>query len=148
MANIPHPSGLASFEKTATYYDIELLAGNRPAVFTESLPVAESTTIKMYAAVALSSTGNLVNAVKGSPAGVDDDGEAIDAVAAKQAIGIAVSGVTTAAGETDSIAVFRGGCFNLAALVFGDSYVTKADKMNAFAGADSPTQITVKTTLT
>lgn len=63
-------------------------------------------------------------------------------------VGIKPIGITTAAvvgGAADqSIAIFRSGCFNPAALNWHASYDSDAKKVAAFRGADAPTNILIR----
>jgi len=62
-----------------------------------------------------------------------------------QAIGVASVPIVTAAGDSsESIPVYFSGCFNGNALVYDASYNTQAFQQAAFAGAPTPTTITVR----
>ncbi len=64
---------------------------------------------------------------------------------ATRAIGILVVAVTsTASGAHKGVPVYRAGCFNPLALVWGASYTTEEEKLAAFRGAPTPTNIIMR----
>ncbi len=121
--------GLAAFEQSGVFKQVELFAGPTPMPITDSYPVGESTVLAANTPVKLDANGNIVKATKGTPA-----------------IGVTVTAVETGAGQTGSAALYVAGCFNPEALAFDASYVTLADKVAAFRGASAPTQIIIRPT--
>lgn len=120
---------------TRTDYDVPathvaLMAGDSPEVFVEELIVAANQTIAAYTPVGFDGSGRLVPAVFG----------------ATQAIGITIAAITTDSSTSyKGVGVYRGGCFNKAAINWPASYDTDAKKIGAFRGAPTPTSIVVKT---
>jgi len=127
MANIPYANaGIAAFEQGATYGSVELFSGSTPLPATEDFPVQAGVGIPAFTPVGLTS-GYLVPAQNGTVA----------------AIGITTAPV--AAGAADqSIAIFRAGCFNPAALNWHTSYDTDAKKAAAFRDAPTPTTVLIR----
>lgn len=133
MADVTIRSGneaLAAFEQGDTYIEVELFAGNTPLPATQDFPVAASVAIPAFSVVGLSG-GNLVLATQSKTV---------------QAIGITTAEVTSRA-AAQSVAVFRSGCFNPAALNWDASYTTDAHKKAAFDAAPTPTVILIKKTV-
>jgi hypothetical protein len=133
MVTIPSLAQTAGIPRqnsdTITAADVYLITGNEPAVMTEDLVVAASQTIPALSPVGFDGNGRLIPAVSG----------------VTQAIGIAIVAITTDASTTyKGLPVYRGGCFNPDAIVWPASYDTEAEKMNAFAGAPSPTNIIMR----
>lgn len=128
--NIPYAEvGVANFEVSDSFSQVELFNSAIPHPVTEDFPVGENTTLEAFAVVGLSS-GNLVMAKTSSTAVVP--------------IGVTTAKVVTGAGVTDSIAVYRAGNFNPAALTWHADYDTDAKKAAAFRGSPSPTNIVIR----
>ena len=128
MVNIPYGNaGIASFEQGAAYGSVELFSGSTPLPTTEDFAVQAGVALPVFSVVGLSG-GYLVLA---------KDDKSVQAI-----------GVTTApvgAGATDqSIAIYRAGCFNPAALNWDASYTTDAKKAAAFRAAPTPTDILIR----
>lgn len=105
-----------------------LIVGDYPVQFVEDMPVALNQTLAAYTVVGVDGSGNIVPAVSGGSV---------------RAIGILMYPVTTgASGALPAGRVLRSGVINpfFTGLIWGASYDTVAKKMNAFAGAPSPTQ--------
>lgn len=111
-----------------------LITGEYPAQLVQDLPTAASQTLAAYTVVGLDSNGRVVPAVQA------------DEASPVQAIGILMYPVTSGAGEYPVARVLRSACINplWANLVWDASYNTNAEKMNAFEGAPSPTQIVTR----
>lgn len=109
--------------------DVYLITGNEPGVMTMDMLVAASQTIPALTPVGLDVNGRLIPAVAGTT----------------QAIGITVVAVVSDAGTTyKGVPVYRAGCFNPDALAWPASYDLETEKMNAFNGAPTPTQIIMR----
>lgn len=135
MTNIPYgAAGMADFEQSGVFQQIELFAGTVPAPFTEAYPVGASTDLPAFSVVGLNGSGNLVLADPGAGTPIP-------------AIGVTTAPVTTGVGETASVAIFRAGCFNPAALNWGAWFNSDARKLAAFRGAATPTNITIRKTV-
>lgn len=104
-----------------------LLAGDTPALFSQSMLVAASQDLKAGTVVGLSS------------------GALVQATLTIVAVGVLAYAVKTGASDTTTYAeVWRGGCFNKDALIWHTNYDTDAKKFAAFNGAPTPTVIIVK----
>lgn len=112
---------------------LALVTGNEPAVMTQDLIVATDQTLEALTVVGFDANGQLV------PAVIDDDTPA-NSIAA---VGILVHDIDTTGGEKGA-AVYRAGCFNPDALVWGASFADDEAKFNAFEGAPTPTNIIVR----
>lgn len=130
MATIKVPYsgvGVATFEQGDDYITVELFSGSTPLPATEDFPVASGVAIPAFSVVGLSG-GNLVLANTSGP--------------------IVPIGVTTAevrnTGSANTVAVFRSGCFNPAALNWHADYSTDALKGAAFRGSPTPTNILIR----
>jgi hypothetical protein len=130
MANVTLPygdAGLAAFEAGDSYSTVELFSGNTPSPVTENFTVASGVAIPAFSVVGLTA-GNIVMA--------EQDGD-------PQAIGITTAPVLNT-GAAQSVAIFRAGCFNPAALNWHASYDTDAKKAAAFRAAPTPTNILIR----
>lgn len=127
--NIPYGDvGFPVFEQGVDFASIELFSGPTPYPVTEDFPVAANTVLAAFSVVGLDGTGKVVLA--------EQDG-------APQAIGITTGPTITGVGAT-SVAVFRAGNFNPAALTWHSSYTTDAYKAAAFRAAPAPTNIVIR----
>lgn len=107
------------------------IVGEYPTQFVQDIPVALSQTLAAYTVVGLDASGNVIPAVLGTT----------------PAIGILMYPVTTgASGDLPGGRVLRSACINpdFGSLVWDASYVTDADRLNAFEGAPSPTQFVLR----
>ncbi len=130
MATVKVPYGnvgLAAFEQGDDYVSVELMSGDTPLIVTENFPVASGLAIPAFTVVGLTG-GNVVVA--------EFDGDPL-------AIGITTAEVTNI-GAAQSVAIFRAGCFNPAALNWHASYDTDAKKAAAFRSAPTPTNILIR----
>lgn len=123
-------AGIATHEVSDTFTQDELFNSAIPMPSTEDHPVGENTEFVVGSAVGLNA-GVLVLATTGGGSPV-------------QAIGVAAAPVTTGAGGSDSIPIYRTGNFNVDALTFDASFDTLAKKKAAFQGAPAPTNIIVR----
>lgn len=106
-----------------------LITGEYPTQFVQDIPVALSQTLAAYTVVGLNGSGNVVRAVQGTT----------------DPIGILMYPVTTgASGDLPVGRVLRSACVNPDLLVWDASFDTEAERMNAFEGAPSPTQIVMR----
>ncbi|AID18320.1 head decoration protein [Rhizobium leguminosarum] len=130
MTNIPYgEAGIAGFETSDSFTSVELFNSAIPHPVTEDFPVGENTTLPVNSVVGLSA-GNLVLAKTSATAVVP--------------IGVTTVAVTTGAGVTDRIAIYRAGNFNPAALNWHADYDTTAKKVAAFRGSPTPTNIVIR----
>lgn len=129
MANIPYGGeGLASGVDTQEFEYVELLAGHIPEMLTVGGYEADgSAAIAAFTVVGVSG-GVLVPATQ--------DGSVA-------AIGFTAAPIE-ASGNTQKVGLIRGGNFNVDALVFDASFTTDAEKLAAFEGAPSPTNIVLQ----
>lgn len=135
MPNIPYgAAGMADYEQSDIFQQVELFASNKPDPFTEEFPVGASTDLPAYSVVGLNASGNLVLADPGAGTPIP-------------AIGITTAPVTTGVGGSASLPIFRSGCFNPDALNWGAWYNTDARKKAAFRGAPTPTTIIIRETV-
>ena len=106
------------------------ITGEYPTQFVQDIPVAPSQTLAAYTVVGLNGSGQIVPAVLGTT----------------QAIGFLMYPVTSGAGQTPVGRILRSACFNpnFASIVWPATYDTLAKKINAFAGAPSPTQFVAR----
>lgn len=120
------------WDDTITATPNSLVTGDQPALLTQDLLVAASQTIPERGVVGFDANGRLVPAVSGGGSPI-------------QAIGIALMAITTDASTTyKGLKVYRGGCFNPDLIAWPASYDTEAEKINAFNGAPTPTNIIVR----
>ena len=127
--NIPYgDAGFPSFELGTDFASRELFSGPTPLPVTEDFPVASGTVLEAFSVVGLDGSGKVVMA--------EQDG-------APQAIGITTGPVVAGVGAT-SVALFRAGNFNPAALTWHASYTTDAYKAAAFRAAPAPTNIVIR----
>ena len=131
MANVKVPyieAGLASFEELDTYTQGFLLSGDHPRLASYPMTAATDQVFQQFEVVGYNGDNELVPAVNGSV----------------QAIGVITQALDTTDREGVTVPTFYSGCFNPDALVWDASYATDADKLNAFVGAPTPTQITCR----
>ncbi len=132
--NIPYDKvGIADFDTTDTFSQVELFNSTEPDITTEDFEVAASTTLKAFAVVGLNASGKLVMAQTSSTAVVP--------------IGVTTAGITTDSSNPKRIAIYRSGNFNPAALVWHTDYDTVAKQCAAFRGSPTPTNIIVRARL-
>lgn len=129
MTTIPYggegtPSGVDQQEFSYT----ELLAGSLPEMFAVGGYEADGSTAMAAFTVVGVDSGVLVPATQ--------DGTVA-------AIGV-LNAPILASGNTQKVGILRGGNFNIDALVFDASFTTDAEKLVAFEGAPSPTQIVLQ----
>lgn len=119
----------AQWDDTISAAAGSLITGDEPAVLTVDMIVAASQVIPALTPVGLDGAGRLVPAVSGVTA----------------ALGITVVAITTSASVTYTGApIYRGGCFNPDLINWPASYDTEVERMNAFNGAPSPTNIIMR----
>lgn len=107
-----------------------LFLSTHPAALPFDYLFAANQTIKANTVVGFNANKEIVPAVKGTV----------------EAIGVAVIDITTpASGPLKGGPVYRAGHFNHKRLVWDDTYATEQDKLMAFEGAPSPTQIRIGT---
>lgn len=129
MATVTPPyadPGRASFEVLDDYTQNFLLAGNHPELAPAySYPIAGATVLAQFTVVGLDGSGEIVAANNTTVAAIGVLAHAVD-------------------GSADGTApVWYSGAFNMDALVWDAGYATDADKLAAFQGAPTPTQIVV-----
>ena len=112
-----------------------LFLSSHPSALTFNHRAAAATALSAGTVVGLNASGQVVAAEKGTPANGEDP--AVDGVAAIGVLAIDVTATTSA----KDVPVYRVGHFNIERLTFDDSFATEADKLAAFEGAPSPTQI-------
>ena len=106
----------------------EGLIVSNPDVVTVDATVAANQTITVpYVPVMRDGSGNLVPAVQGTPA-----------------VGILLRPITTPASPVQGQPLLIAGGLNMDMIAWPASYTTEAQKLNAFVGADTPTNIVVK----
>lgn len=106
----------------------EGLIVSNPDVVTVDATVAANQTIAVpYVPVMRDGSGNLVPAVQGTPA-----------------VGILLRPITTPASPVQGQPLLIAGGLNMDMIAWPASYTTEAQKLNAFVGADTPTNIVVK----
>lgn len=106
----------------------EGLIVSNPDVVTVDATVAANQTIALpYVPVMRDGSGNLVPAVQGTPA-----------------VGILLRPITTPASPVQGQPLLIAGGLNMDMIAWPASYTTEAQKLNAFVGADTPTNIVVK----
>lgn len=123
--NDPHMAATS----TEDFKEIVLITGDTPITTTDEVvadAVIVSADLPANSVVGRDVDGKLVLAVTGSVDPADDIAP----------IGITTATVKTGA-TTKSVAVYRSGCFNPAALNFDASYNTDAKKRLAFEGTGS-----------
>lgn len=130
--NAPHTAHLAGvpgqWSDTINPTNEGLICGETPAVVTQDLAVAPSQTIPAYTPVGFNGSNQLIPAVSGTT----------------QAIGIILKDVVTAAGQSPGVPVLRAGCVRMDVVAWPASYDTDTKKLNAFAGAPTPTNFVVR----
>lgn len=132
MTTIPYGSeGVAAFEKTDSFSQLELFANANPVPLTKDFPVAASTDLAKGSVVGVNGSGDLVLAVLGGASPIAP-------------IGVLAVGVTTGVGVTTRAPVYMSGSFNRDSLVYDASYNTDAKKEAAFNGAATPTNIFIR----
>lgn len=129
MAEIPFGSpGVASLETETLAGLVTPFAGDTPPPVTVHATVPAESDLKLYQAVEVDASGEIVPAVEGV--------NAPTAIMAAPAV--------TAAGETTTAPVYIAGNFRPDALVWDASYDTMAKKLAAFEGAAAPTNIVIR----
>lgn len=114
MATIPYGDVHIAGVQTDSYSTTTLLTGDTPPIVTMSEVAAVA--LQQWHVVGRDGTGKIVPAVLGTT----------------EAIGVTVNAVDPAVGISDTVAVYRAGCFNPKALVWDVSYDTDAKKKIAF----------------
>ena len=127
MTNIPFGNPGQAGSATEAFTQFDLLLSDTPTLFTEDMTLAASQDIALYEVVGLDGSGNIVPANNTTVT----------------AIGISAGAIVSGVGQNPTIQVIRGGHFNGDALVWDAGYATDADKIAAFRGADTPTQIVI-----
>lgn len=125
-----HAHGLISTYHVATFGDSRLINGTEIDIVAQTRDVAPDQDIALYAPVSLNGAGQIVKAVAGTPA-----------------IGVSDFPVQTGPAETKPCTVLRAGVFDPFTIAYDESYATLAQKLSAFEGAPSPTNIHVKLSL-
>jgi hypothetical protein len=120
--------GFPAYEESGTFGSKELFSGPTPLPVTEDFPVAANVVLAAFSVVGLDGSGLVVLA--------QQDGD-------PQAIGITTGPTITGMGAT-SVAIYRAGNFNPAALTWHASYTTDAHKKAAFNDAPTPTNIVIR----
>lgn len=115
---------------------------------TGTVPNAHVTAVAVGAAVTLTAkqpgaAGNAV-VVAESGSGTSFAGAATALTGGIQAIGITLYPITTGAGENPGVPILRAACVAKHIVNWPASYTTDAQKLNAFAGAPTPTNIVVR----
>ncbi len=131
MPNIPYGGeGVAQGIDTQEFSYNELLTGHAPAFLTVPGYQADGTVAMAAFTVVGVNAGVLVPAVLGGATPVAP-------------IGILPAPIL-ASGNVQKVGLIRGGNFNVDALVFDASFATEADKLAAFEGAPTPTNIVLQ----
>lgn len=125
--------GRASFEELDRFTQEFLLAGSEPALSPAiTLPQAASTTLAQFAVVGLNASGQVVMATE------DGAGTPIKAA-------FIVAHASTVGSGGGNVQVFYTGCFNLdGPLVWPATLNTEAERLSAFIGSPSPSQIIIR----
>lgn len=106
-----------------------LRSGDQPGWMTEDLIIAASQNLPAYSPVGFDGSNRIVPAVSGSV----------------QAIGLTLTAIVTDASTTYKGApILRVGCVNPDRIAWPASYDTEVEKMNAFRGAPTPTNMIVR----
>ena len=109
-----------------------LFLSMHPAALTFDYVIAPNQELKANTVVGFNDDNQIVAAVK-----ADGENEGV------QAIGVLPIDVTTGATPLVGTGIYRAGHFNHKRLVWDASYATDADKIMAFEGAPTPTNIRV-----
>lgn len=125
--------GRAKFEELDNFQSDDLLAGAEPPLRPAMvLPGLASTAFSQFQVVGIDANGFIAPAA------------APDAATPIKAFGIVAHAVTLGGGG-GNVHVLYSGCFALdAPLVWGASYNTDAEKLAAFIGAPTPSQIIIR----
>lgn len=125
--------GRAAFEELDRFIQDNLLAGSEPALSPAmSLPQKASTTLAQFTVVGFDVNNEIVAAA------------APDAGTPIKPFGIVAHASAVGVGG-GKVQVWYTGCFNLdGPLVWGASFNTEAEKLNAFIGSPSPSNIIVR----
>lgn len=108
--------------------DVYLITGNEPAVMTKDELFAPNQNIPAL-----------------TPVGRNDDDLLVPISDSIPAIGITIIDVVTgASAESKGAPVYRAGCFNPDVLNWPETLNTEAERMNAFEGAPTPTNIILR----
>lgn len=131
MTTIPIGNpGLAGGVVTENFKKFEVLLSDRPAIFGEEVEVAAAYTgtLALYSVVKLDAAGRIT--------GLADNVSGANAAGAKGILAMQI--VKTGAG-TPKAYIYRGGHFNIDALVWDDTtFDTDAKKIAAFRDAPTP----------
>jgi hypothetical protein len=131
VTNIPYAGvGVAGFETSDAFGQVELFHSTIPISVTEDFPVGESTMLPAFSVVGVNASGNLVLAQTSGTAVVP--------------LGVTTIAVGTAAGASERIAIYRAGNFNPDALTWHADYNTDAKRAAAFRGSPAPTNILIR----
>lgn len=107
-----------------------LFLSSHPSALTMDYIAAADQDLKAFTVVGFDSNKEIVPAENGTV----------------QAIGVLAVDITTAAtGPKKGVLVYRSGHFNHKRLIWDNSYATEQDKLMAFEGAPTPTQIRIGT---
>ncbi len=129
-ANDPGRAGYGTAEYTQRKFQFEL-PQNFEAEY-DLAPASMASGLPLHSVVGFNDSNQIV------PAVLD---ETTPANAIKP---IGITSFTIEAGDTaDKVSVIRGGHYNANALAWDDSYTTMPQKLMAFEGASSPTQILI-----
>lgn len=135
MANIPYGGeGVPSGVDTQEFSYVELLAGHTPEFLTVPGYKGDgSQAIAAFTVVGVGADGFLTPAIRDSVDPEDDI----------QALGFTAAPIL-ASGDEQGVGLVRGGNFNVDALTFDASFNTDAEKLAAFEGAPTPTNIVLQ----
>ena len=118
MATIPHGDVHIATSETDSFTQIVFLTGDTPPVVT--LPEVAAAALAQWSVVGRDGAGKIVLATWAA----DDTGI--------EPIGVTVNAIDPAVGALATVAVYRAGCFNPKALVWGPRFDTDAKKKTAF----------------
>lgn len=121
--------GIAGF-MSEEFAGIELLLGDTPALVAKAYDVAVGVNLPIYSVVGFDANGDIVAALK-------DDVTPANSI---KPIGITASKAVDVDG-TQKVSVYRAGHFNANALTWPASYDTQAERLAAFNGSPTPTNI-------
>lgn len=127
MTDIPFGNPGRAEDAFEAFTQRDLLLSDTPTFFTEDMTLAASQDVALYEVVGVDGSGNIVPANNSTVT----------------AIGLMAGAIASGVGENPTVQVIRGGHFNADMLVWDAGYATDADKIAAFRGADTPTQIVI-----
>lgn len=144
----------ATAAATAANLAAAINGGDGAGTLYGSLTTAHPSVIASVAGAVLTATAR-VGGTAGNSIGTTESGTSTawgastlaggTATPTSRAIGITVVDVTTgASGNLKSAPIYRAGCFNPDAIAFHASYTSEAEKINAFRGAPTPTNIILR----